>query len=97
MMSEKQRVQILCVILEIEYQQLAELLGVTRQTVYTWTMGKRGLSPTVRKRLNALCEKEGIAFLPSGMPVKLEDYALMLQPTPEETRNARKSSSSAVV
>ena len=86
MISEKQRIKILCSILDVEYQGLAERLGVTRQTVYTWTMGNRTLSPTTRRKLNELCEKEGIAFLPSGMPVKLEDYAVMLQPTPEEKR-----------
>lgn len=73
MIEEKAKIRIIRVLLDVSAKEFAEILGVTPCSVSGWENGRCTPQRGVRRKISEMCDKNGICFLPSGMPVPKED------------------------
>lgn len=67
------RIRVIRALLGLSSRDFAKLIGVRPNAVGAWEKGRNCPQREKRKELAELCRKEGICFLPSGMPVPQAD------------------------
>ena len=73
MVDDAQRIRVIRAILGMSSADFAARVGVTPGVITHWEKGRYGPQRKSRIALAEICQKERIAFLPSGMPVPVED------------------------
>jgi transcriptional regulator with XRE-family HTH domain len=81
MIDDATRIRVVRALLGITSQEFAARVGVTPGIVTGWEKGRYTPRKKSRLVLAEICEREKIAFLPSGMPVPMDSFTA----TPENT------------
>lgn len=76
MLDEATRIRVIMALLGITSKALAERVGVTQGVVTGWSKGRFAPQRRNRATLAQICQEENIMFLPSGMPVPAEHFAV---------------------
>jgi len=71
--TEAKRIKIVRAMLAVSTQDFANRLQVFPLTICAWEHGRTSPNRDARAKLALIYAKEGIAFLPSGMPVPVSD------------------------
>ena len=74
--DDSARVRVIRALLGIDSRTFAKTLSVSPGTVTAWEKGRSTPTRAKRNELAQFCQKNGIAFLPSGMPVPRVDLAV---------------------
>ncbi len=69
MVDDARRIRVIRALLGLTSRAFAARMGISVGCVTSWEHGRATPQREKRKELAAFCQKEGIAFLPSGMPV----------------------------
>ena len=73
MVNDATRIRVIMALLGVTSKAFAERVGVTQGVVTGWAKGRFSPRQKSRIRLAEICQEEKIAFLPSGMPVPVEE------------------------
>lgn len=83
MIDDAARVRVIRAILGITMREFARRVGVRPVSVADWERGRSRPQSQFRDRMAVLVQENGLAFLPSGMPVPAKDCLAL-----KETTNA---------
>ncbi len=83
MVNDATRIRVIMALLNVTSKAFAERVGVSQGVVTGWSKGRYAPQRKSREALAAICQAEKIAFMPSGMPVRLEDMIEASEQQPE--------------
>lgn len=73
MISDAVRIRVIRAIIGMTSESFAESVGASVNSVTNWEKGRTHPQQVHRVRLGMLCQKYRLCFLPSGMPVPMDD------------------------
>lgn len=76
-LDDATRVRVIRAILGLNRRQMAEKVGVTPFTITDWETGRARPRGRLQDRMALVAHENGLAFLPSGMPVPAKDCLLL--------------------
>lgn len=79
--DEHARIRVVRALLGLDCKAFASRLGVHPATLTNWEKGRSGPNLLRRRELGKLCQENGIAFSPSGMPFPVADCIVFKQTT----------------
>jgi DNA-binding transcriptional regulator YiaG len=79
MIDESVKIRIIRILVGMDCKTFAATLGVCVNTVTSWEHGRNEPIRSKRKALAELCQKHGIAFLPSGYPLPKSELMAVLE------------------
>ena len=77
MVSDATRIRVIMALMGVTSKDLAIRVGVSQGVVTGWSKGRCAPQRKSRAALAEICQQEGICFLPSGMPVRIEDLVVV--------------------
>ena len=81
MVQDSTRIRVIMALLGVTSKDFAVRVGVSQGVVTGWSKGRYAPQRKSREALAAICQAEGIAFLPSGMPVMVADLVVVKENT----------------
>lgn len=73
MVDDSTRIRVIMALMGITSKTLAARVGVTQGVITCWRKGRFAPQKKNRAILAEICQQEGIAFFPSGMPIREAD------------------------
>jgi len=70
------RIRVIRALLGMSCRKFADALNVSTASLTGWEKGRSVPRPRTRQELAKLCQKHGIAFMPSGFPIPVVDCML---------------------
>jgi len=98
--TESAKIRIIRAALGFRVHEFAAKLGITTNTLNNWESGRTQPTGAKREAWNKLCREYGWGYLPSGMPVPMDDILAPRQqsdPLPSSTRFDNTSSKLTVL
>ena len=75
------RIRVIRALTGMDSKSFCEMLHISSGTLTSWEKGRATPQREKRKELAQFCQKLGLAFLPSGMPVPASD---LIAPSQEQ-------------
>ena len=73
MIDEATRIRVIRALIGNSCREFAAALGASPNSITNWEKGRTVPKKLTRKRMARLCHQHNFCFLPSGMPVPMDD------------------------
>ena len=71
--DDSAKIRVIRAMLGMESREFAAKLGISAGTMTSWEKGRSTPQREKRKVITEICQKYRIGFMPSGMPVPIDD------------------------